>query len=365
MKVDNVKHLTTNSPVSTAKPVVQNQSANNTTSVGQTKQTDTAQIMQQHAQISRHQASNVSVNPKNILNMFRPRRLGDRSLSGAEGGNDGVPAMHPAALEEVFGLLNGITAKSIVNMYTRRLLKRFGQVKNIIDSNYEPQDEEDRKELQNVKRKTTSTVKKDDVRDVIEEMMGHNNNPTNSYILIESTKRELGLTGANPKDPKSYTQFDKAIIELSKENYSVHGIKIRADVNIANEANKSGKTQFREWYYGITQEPSLGKLNEIRKVCTNHVEFMAVTNLMAQAAVNDRDGEKRGRLPTSDPNTIHDVISVMNKRSVLNSLHHAIIRFKKTFKGFTDSLNGDEKEEAVTGGSLIQHSIPQQIKSKT
>jgi hypothetical protein len=364
MKVDNVKHLTTNSAVSPTKQVIQNQPTNNTTNVGQTRQPDTMQIMHQHAQVSRHQSSNVGMNPNNILNMFKSRRLGDRSLSGVGGGHEDVPAMHPDTLEEVFGLLNGIkTAKSTINIQTKKLLKRFGQVKNIIDSNYEPEDEEDKKDLKNVKRKTTSTVKKEDVRDVIEEMIGKD--PTNAYIIIENTKHELGLIGANPKDPKNYTQLDKAIIEFSKDNYSAHGIKIRADVNIANEANKSGKTQFREWYYGITQDPSLGKLNEIRKVCVNHTEFMAVTNLMAQAAVNDRDGEKRGRLPTSDQNTIHDVISVMNKRSVLNSLHHAIIRLKKTFASFIDILNGGDKEQSTTGGSLIQHSIPQQIKSKT
>jgi hypothetical protein len=364
MKVDNVKHLTTNSTVSpTTKPVTQNQPTNNTNvgNVGQTRQPDATQIMQQHAQISRHQASNVGVNPKNILNMFRPRRLGDRSLSGVDGGHDDVPTMHPDTLEEIFGLLNGIkTSKSAVSVYTKKLFKRFGQVKNIIDSNYEPEDEDDKKELQNVKRKTTSTVKKEHVRDVIEEMIGKD--PTNAYVVIENAKRELGLIGANAKDPKKYTQLDKAIVEFSQDNYATHGIKIRADVNIANEADKSGKTQFREWYYGITQDPSLGKLKEIHSVCANHIEFMAVTNLMAQAAVNDKDGK---RLPTSDPNTIHDVISVMDKRSKLDSLHHGIMRFKRTFGSFIDILSGKEKPTAKTGGTLVEHSISQRIKSNT
>jgi hypothetical protein len=364
MKVDNVRHLIPNSTVSPAKHVVQNHPAKNTSNTAQTRQLDTSQIMHQHAQVSRHQASNIAVNPKNILNMFRQRRLGDRSLSRVDGGHNGVPEMHPDELEAVFGLLNGGKAKPFINIQIKKLLKRFGQVKSIIDSNYEPENDDEKRELQNVKRKTTSTVKKEHVRDAIEEMIGKD--PANAYILIENTKQELGLIGPNAKDPKNYTQFDKAIIEFSKDNYATHGVKIRADINIANEiADVKNKTQFKEWYYAIIQEPSLLKLKEIRSICANHLEFMGLTNLMARAAAKDRDGEKAGRLPVSCPNTIHDVISVMDKRSKLDSLHHAIIRFKRTLGSIIDVLNGKEKPLAQTGGTLVEYTIPQRLKSKT
>lgn len=372
MKVDNIKPLNTNSTlpntkhISSATPATR-PAVNNTQT--QSPSDTTARMTQQNTQILRHQSSNVSINPRNIPNMYRPRRLGDRSLSGVDGGHDDVPTMHPDELETVFGLLNGTKkSKLTINIYNKKLLRRLGHIKNIIDSNYEPEDEDEKEELQNVKRKTTSTVRKEHVRDAIEEMIGKD--PTNSYIVLENTKRELGLIGENSKDPKQYTQLDKAILEFSKENYNTHGVKIRADVNIANEiaeADKLGnrsKTQFKEWYYAILQHPTLIALNEIRNFCLNHIEFMTVTNLMSRAAVNDKDGEKKGRFPASDPNTIHYVIIVMEKRSKLNSLHHAIIRLKHTFGSFIDLLRGKEKPKAKTGGTLVEHSIPQKIKFK-
>jgi hypothetical protein len=345
MSVGNIKPVNQNVTTTSTNPVTPNKPTNNTPNAGQVRQADTSPIMQQNPHILRHQPSNVGVNPKNILNMFRPRRLGDRSLSGAESSHNDVPTMHPDTLEEVFALLNGVKkAKSTVNVYTKKLFKRFGQVKNIIDSNYEPEDENDKKELQNVKRKTTSTIKKEDIKSTIEEMIGKD--PTNAYILIEHAKRELGLTGANAKDSKNYTQLDKAIIDFSKDNYATHAIKIRADVNIADEADKSGKTQFRDLYYVLTSNPHLTKMIEIYKVCHNHAEFMALTNLFAMALTKDKNGK---RIATSCPNTIHAAISVMDKRGKINTMYIRLEALKKTANSFVNKLNSkDEKDKNNT-----------------
>lgn len=379
MKVDSVKSLNTaNTAAAANTQKIVPASANNAQSINTARQSDVSQIMQQHAQVSGHQHRAVSGNPNLVVSLFYGRRrLGDRSLSNIDSHSD-ISTMHPDVLEEVFGLLNGIKTSKQITAYTRKLFKRLGHTKNIIESNYEPESEDEKQELQNVKRKTTSKVTKEQVKDVIEEMLGKD--PANSYILAESAKHELGLTGVNAKNPKEYTDLDKAIIEFSKENYTAHGAKIRADVNIANEIGQAkDKTQFKEFYYALIQFPQLTQLMDIHKVFgdknknidTAHTQFMESTNLLSQAAKNDRDGEKKGRLPTSDPNTIHDVISVMDKRSKIDSLYHSMKKFKKIFGAFIGMLNGDEKEDEEkesnkkTLDNLKDYLINQRIKSKT
>jgi hypothetical protein len=357
MKVDNVKPLNTNSTVPNTQHIARDGATaatrpamNNTSTQATTpRQPDTAQIMQQHAQISRQQTGNAATNPNGIYNLFRQRRLGDRSLSNPD--NNSVPAMDPKVMEEVFGLLNGIKTAKQVSVYTRKFFKRIGHKHNIIDSNHDVEDDDDKQEAQDVKRKTTSKVDKEDVRNSLEEMIGKD--PTNAYIIIESAKRELGLTGANSKNSKDYTDIDKAVIEFAKENYETHGVRIRADINIANEVGQSqNKTQFKELYYAIILHPQLTQLMDIHKVFVKndkdinvaHNQFMEATNLLSSAAKNDRDGEQKGRLPASDPNTIHDAIAVMDKRSKINSLFYDMKKLKKGFSAFISNLNGNKEE---------------------
>jgi len=362
MKVDNVKSLNTNSTLPNTKHISSDgataatRPALNNNSPVQTRD-NTAQIMQQHAQISRQQTGGVAVNPNMIFNLFKPRRLGDRRLSNADNRSD-IPAPHPDTMEEVFGLLNGIKTSKQVTVFTKRLFKRIGRKHNFIDSNYEILDEDEKEELKDVKRKTTSKVTKEDVKNAIEEMM--DNNPTNAYIIMEAAKRDLGLTGANAKDPKQYDDLDKAIIDFAKDNYNTHGVQIRAEFNIADEVNKSkNKTQFKELYYGLIQNPQLVQLIDIHKVFsknnkdinTAHIEFMEATNLLAQAAEKDKDAQKRGRLPTSDPNTIHEAISVMSNRSKIDSCYYYTKKLLNDFRNYVSTLNGgkDENNKKIAG----------------
>jgi len=375
MSITNIKSVNPNTTTAPTKPTVQTNhtqntqnttATNQTNNVGTTRQTqtsDSTQMMQQHTQVRNN--GNVGMSPMGMFNLFKQRRLGDRSLSNVDGGHSGgVPAMHPDEMEAVFGLLNGIKTAKQVNVYTKKLFKRIGQAKNIIDSNYEPETEDEKIELKNVKRKTSNKVTKDDVKEALDDILDKSSNPTNAYILLESAKRELNLVGDKAKDPKTYTDMDKAILELSKENYVAHDGRIRANVNIANESSRAkDQTQFQELYYAVTQDPSMHKLLDIHNVCS-HAEFMQLTNLMAQAAQSDRDGEKRNRLPTSCPHTIHDVIRVMDKRSKIDSLYHAKERLKKAFSSFIGVLNGGAKPKAQTGGDLIQHDIVQAIKPR-
>jgi len=241
-----------------------------------------------------------------------------------------TPLLSPPLLDDLYKKLMNLQS----NGHLRNLMRSFqrrakrGQSTDQAYGNSNIKEEHmDLAEKEKVKRKEGQTINQETINDVIKDSLKNHDNPVQRFLL-------LSMSANNPTGD---AQFDKAVQEALDALYEKHGVEIRAKINSLEEAYIYGKngrnsekiTQFSENYYNLIQAQTWMQVFSILKECSSIEEFNEVTNLMNIAAKKDSQAKT---LPTSDPNTIHNLLSFMNIRSSIISFCKASDKFRNAFR---------------------------------
>jgi hypothetical protein len=290
-----------------------------------------------------------------IKNARLDKGLNERMLSLINNNStSGIPMPPPELLDDMYKKLMGLHSnghlKNLMRSFYRRA-KRGQSTDQSFGSHNIQEEHTDLSEKEKVKRKEGQTINENTINDVIKESLTQHDTPFQRFLL-------LSMTVQNTKDDP---QFNKAAQEALENLYKNNGVQIRASVHSLDEAfeySKNGAepkkiTQFQDTYYELIQAQTTSQMFSIFKECATIQEFNNITNLMHTSAAKDKQGLT---LPTSDPNTIHSVLSFMNIRTSIISL---IISANKFLFACRKIKSG--KLKSKFGGDLLTQVHPKII----
>jgi len=269
----------------------------------------------------------------------------------------GVPMPPLDLLDDMHKKLMGLQSnghlRNLMRSFYRRAKKGQSTDQSFGSSNIK-EEYADLSEKEKVKRKEGQVINENTINDVITEGLRRGNIPDTSV------QRFLLLNMA-VQDTKDDKEFNKAAVTALENLYKNHGVEIRAKINSLDEAfeySKNGAepkklTQFHDTYYALIQTQNIQQMFAIFAACKDTMEFDKLTNLMNgiySSSVKDKQGVN---LPTSDPNTIHSVLTFMHLKT-------AIISLMKSADKFIFALN-KPKGKGRFGGDLLTHVHPKAI----
>lgn len=281
---------------------------------------------------------NLYHNPNNLLSrldpvtaqqIIRDARLGKglegRVLSLFNNVSSTVPMPPIDLLDEMHKKLMGLHTnghlKNLMRSFYRRA-RRDQTTDQSLGTHNNHEGHGDLTEKEKVKRKEGHTINDNTINDVLKESLRQHDTPFQRFLL-------LSMAVQNTKDDP---EFNKAAQAALDNLYKNHGVQIRASVHSLDEAFAYGKnglepkkiTQFQDIYYQLLQVQSHVQMFAILKECGTVDEFNNITNLMKTSANKDK---KALNFPTSDPNTIHNLLSFMNIRTAISSLIKSADKF--------------------------------------
>lgn len=325
--VTNVSSINSSQQVNlnTSTQDIQRQNVEQAKQYGYINKNETSTHNLYHASNLENKLINDNIASQIIRNAKLDKTLDNRIFKELNAANsNNVPMLQPQALDDLYKKLMNLHSsgqlRNLMKAFNRRAHRAQSTDQAYGSSNIK-EEHLDLSEKEKVKRKEGQTINQETINDVLKEFLNRHDSAVQRFLL-------LSMTVQNPTGDK---KFDEAVAQELETLYKNNGVEIKAKINSLDEASLYGNgdltktTQFSETYYQLVQCQSWMQVFSILKECSSLEEFDHITNLMNISANKDAHGKT---LPTSDPNTIHNLISFMNIRSILRSFCKDVDKFK-------------------------------------